>query len=51
MKTDKKLLGKLTFLEALAALNGLLMVPDRIRNKHVQVIRGWIYLYKFNSNN
>ena len=43
MKTDKKLLGKLTFLEALAALNGLLMVPDGIRNKHVQVIRCWIY--------
>ena len=43
MKTDKKLLGKLTFLEALAALNGLLMVPDRIRNKHVQVIGRWIY--------
>ena len=43
MKTDKKLVGKLTFLEALAALNGLLMVPDKIRNKHVQVIRCWIY--------
>ena len=43
MKTDKRLLSELTFLEALAALNGLLMVPDRIRNRHVQVIKCWIY--------
>ena len=37
MKTNKKLLGKLTFLEALASLNALLMCPDKLRNKHVQV--------------
>lgn len=37
MKADKKFLGKLTFLEALASLCGLLLAPDQIRNKHVQV--------------
>ena len=37
MRTNKKLLGKLTFLEALASLNALLMCPDILRNKHVQV--------------
>ena len=38
MKRNKDFLGKLTFLEALASLSGLLLAPDKIRNKHVQVI-------------
>ena len=37
-KIKKEMIGKLTFLEALASLSGLLLAPDRLRNKHVQVI-------------
>ena len=43
LKADKKMLGKLTFLEALASLNALLMCPDILRNKHVQVTQLEIY--------
>ena len=34
----RNMIGKLTLLEALASLTALLLAPDRLRNKHVQVI-------------
>ena len=37
-REDPTLTAKLTFLEAYASLSGLLLCPDKIRNKHVQVL-------------
>ena len=37
-REDPTLTAKLTFLEAYASMSGLLLCPDKIRNKHVQVI-------------
>ena len=36
-RKDKTFTAKLTTLEAIASLSGLLLAPDKIRNKHVQV--------------
>lgn len=37
LKIRQSMIGKLTMLEALASLTALLLAPDRLRNKHVQV--------------
>ena len=37
LRQDKTFTAKLTCLEAIASLSGLLLAPDKIRNKHVQV--------------
>ena len=36
-KIKQSMIGKLTLLEAFASLTALLLAPDKLRNKHVQV--------------